>query len=88
MDVEGFDALYYFENFEAKTSDIYEEKRYWIKVVKSRVMEHLESVEEARYMVEQSTKEIDLEKLGAEINAATEQDHSECLNEGISEHPE
>ena len=51
-------------------------------------MEHLESVEEARYMVEQSTKEIDLHDIGCEISATHEQDQHDCLIEGVTEHPD
>ena len=51
-------------------------------------MEHLESVEEARYMVEESSKEIDFESIGADLNAATEQDQADCINEGSSQHPD
>ena len=44
------------KDYEMNTSNIYEEKSSWIHIVKSMVMEHLESVEEARYMIDQSTK--------------------------------
>ena len=49
-------------------------------------MEHLESVEEARHMVEASTKKVDFERIGAEFNAATEQDQADCFDEGKSQH--
>ena len=52
------------DNYENNTAEIYKQKESWIRSVKSKVMEHLESVEEARYMVEQSTKEVDLEGIG------------------------
>ena len=51
-------------------------------------MEHLESVEEARLMVEASTKEVDFEAIGAELNAEKEQDQADCLDEGQSHHPD
>ena len=51
-------------------------------------MEHLESVEEARYMVEQSMMELDLESVGIQMDAAHEQDQADCQLEGVSEHPE
>ena len=76
------------EDYETKTAEIYEKKRIWIQTVKSKVMEHLESVEEARYMVEQSTKEIDLENVGIELNATHMQDQDDCLYEGLQEHPD
>ena len=66
-----------FEDYENRTAEIYEEKRNWIKSVKSTVMEHLESVEEARYMVEQSTKEVELDNIGNQLNAAYEQDQED-----------
>ena len=50
-------------------------------------MEHLESVEEARLMVEQSNKDQNLELIGTEINATHEQEKDDCAEEGISEHP-
>ena len=62
------------EDYETRSSELYEEKRNWITKVKSIVMEHLENVEEARYMVEQSTKEVNLDEIGYDINAAHEQE--------------
>ena len=41
------------EDYEARSSELYKKKENWIRLVKSQVMEHLENVEEARYMVEQ-----------------------------------
>ena len=52
-------------SFESKTAEIYKDKVDWIKAVKSKVMTQLDSVEEARYMVEQSTKEVDLDAIGS-----------------------
>jgi hypothetical protein len=51
-------------------------------------MEHLESVEEARYMVEQANKEMDLGEIGIQLDAALEQDQAECHQEGVTEHPD
>ena len=48
------------DDYENNTAEIYRQKESWIRKVKSKVMEHLESVEEARLMVEQSTKELDI----------------------------
>ena len=76
------------DDYENKTAEIYKEKESWIRSVKSKVMEHLESVEEARYMVEQSTKEVDLEGFGIQMDAALEQDQAECNLEGMTEHPD
>ena len=67
---------------------MYKEKESWIRTVKSKVMEHLESVEEARYMVEEANKELALEKIGVQIDAAHEQDQAECQEEGVIEHPD
>ena len=51
-------------------------------------MEHLESVEEARYMVEQANKEIDIDQIGIQMDAAFEQDQVDCYHEGSIPHPE
>ena len=39
-------------------------------------------------MVEASTKEVDFETIGAELNAEKEQDQADCLDEGKSHHPD
>ena len=39
-------------------------------------------------MVEASTKEVDFEAIGAELNAEKEQDQADCLDEGQSHHPD
>ena len=51
-------------------------------------MEHLESVEEARWMVEQSTKKVNLDEIGHEVNATHEQEQLDSLYEGVVEHPD
>ena len=51
-------------------------------------MEHLESVEEARYMVEQANKEIDMDQIGIQMDAAFEQDQVDCYHEGSIPHPD
>ena len=76
------------ENYEKNTAEVYMQKENWIKCVKAKVMEHLESVEEARYMVEQSTKEVDLDAIGFSMDAAVEQDNADCQMEGVSDHPD
>ena len=63
-------------------------KRIWIRIVKSKVMEHLESVEEARYMVDQATKEMDIGEIGILMDSALEQDQANFQQEGASEHPD
>ena len=76
------------DEFERSTAELYFEKKDWIRSVILVVMEHLESVEEAQYMVEQSTKEIDLHDIGCEISATHEQDQHDCLIKEVIEHPE
>ena len=76
------------ESYEARTAEIYDEKQNWIQIVKNKVMEHLESAEEARYMVEQSSKVVELKDIGVEINSAHEQDQADCIIDGIIEHPD
>ena len=76
------------EDYENNTAINYEKKEKWIRSVKSVVMEHLENVEEARYMVEQSNKKVDMDVIGAELNPTYEQDQVECLEEGQSQHPD
>ena len=76
------------EDYENNTAVNYEKKEKWIRSVKSVVMEHLENVEEARYMVEQSNKKVDMDVIGAELNPTYEQDQVECLEEGQSQHPD
>ena len=51
-------------------------------------MEHLESVEEARYYVEEATKELNLEEIGTTCDAAKEQVNAECLEEVEELHPD
>ena len=65
------------DDYENNTAEVYKKKESWIKKVKSKVMEHLESVEEARYMVEQAEKEIDTEHIGIQMDSAYEQDQDE-----------
>ena len=76
------------DDYENNTAEMYRKKESWIKSVKSKVMEHLESVEEARYMMEQSTKEIDMTDIGIQLDAAHEQDQADCQLEGVAEHPD
>ena len=76
------------DEYENNTAKVYEEKESWIRCVKSKVMEHLESVEEARYMVEQANMELDTEETGAQMDAAYEQDQDECKEEGEYPHPD
>ena len=50
--------------------------------VSSIVMEHLESVQEARYMVEQLETSADLAEIGITLDPAGEQDDAEASEEG------
>ena len=76
------------DEYENNTAEMYKQKESWIISVKSKVMEHLESVEEARYMVEQANKEVDLEGIGILMDAALEQDQADCQEEGVTLHPD
>ena len=75
-------------DYEEDTAKRYLEKEKYIAKVKSKVMEHLESVEEARYMVEQSKKELDLEEIGMQMDANLEQENADCQEEGMIGHPD
>ena len=76
------------DEYENNTAEVYKQKESWIRSVKSKVMEHLESVEEARYMVEEANKELNLDHVGIQMDAALEQDRADCQQEGVIEHPE
>ena len=51
-------------------------------------MEHLESVEEARYYVEEVSKKLNLEDIGISLDAAKEQQNAECQEELEEIHPD
>ena len=70
------------DEYENNTAEIYKQKESWIRSVKSKVMEHLESIEEARYMVEQANKELDLDDIGIQMDSKLEQDNDDCFQEG------
>ena len=60
-----------------------------IGIVKRQVMEHLQSVEEARYYVEQMKKEVrtDIEEKAAlRMDPNGIQDDDDCEEEGMEEH--
>ena len=75
-------------DYEENAEEYYEEMASYIKSVKSVVMEHLEDVEEARYMVEQSKKELDLEEIGISMDVNLEQENDDCQDEGRIDHPD
>ena len=55
---------------------------------KSRVMEHLEGVKEARYYVEQVKKALDLSEIAQTLDPTLEQENADCDVEATVEHPE
>ena len=75
------------DGYENNTAEIYKQKENWIRKVKSKVMEHLESVEEARYMIEESMKE-KIEEVGIHMDAAHEQEQADCQQEELTMHPD
>ena len=76
------------DEYESNTAEVYKQKESWIWSVKSKVMEHLESVEDTRHMVEWANKELNLDQIGIQIDAANEQDQADCQQEEHTEHPE
>ena len=66
-----------------ETFNMYKEKEVSIRKVKSQVMEHLESVEEARIFVRMQEEKLNLEDTALAMDAENEQDNAE--NEGIEE---
>ena len=61
-----------------------------VDIVKSQVMEYLESVEEARLMMAEAEKEMDqfLADIGGALDPQGQQDNDECEDEGQREHPD
>ena len=51
------------DDYENNCAEIYMQKENYIKIVISKVMEHLESIEEARWIMEEAKKELDIEKV-------------------------
>ena len=68
--------------------EIYLQNQEKIQKIKSKVMEHLESVEEARHYVDEVTKKIDLKETGISLDAAAEQENAECEEELEQQHPD
>ena len=66
--------------------DGYAELEKWIDTVKSQVMEHLESNEEARYMVDEANNKI--KEMGEILDPEGEQEIEECRNENLFMHPD
>lgn len=61
-----------------------------IRSIKKKVMEHLENVEEARYFVEEAVKKLNLEDVGANLDAAKEQADADDEYDNLirEEHPD
>ena len=76
------------DEYENNTITAYEQKKHLIGMVKSKVMEHLESVEEARWMEEEARKEYDLEEIGIHLDSNFEQSQMDCCQEGQIMHPD
>ena len=57
-----------------------------VSKVKSQLMPHLESVEEARFMVEESLNKE--KETGEDLDAINEQEKDECADIGVEEHPD
>ena len=56
-----------------------------VDIVKNQVMEFLESVEEARYLVDLAKNNMDLEETGLKLDPQKEQDNADCSEEEIDE---
>ena len=72
---------------EAKFKESSDGKKRNIQIVEEQVMEHLESVEEARYFVDELHKN-KIEEVADELDAENVQDDMECLEEEINDHPD
>ena len=68
--------------------DLYKKNEERIRKIKGKVMEHLESVEEARYFVEEASKKLNLEDIGVTLDAEKEKINAECQEELDEIHPE
>ena len=80
------------EEFRPDDSDfiekLYMANKERIRKVKSKIMEHLESVEEARHYVQEVKKNLDLTNIGISLDAAAEQENAECQEEIEEIHPD
>ena len=68
--------------------DLYMKNLERIKSIKSKVMEHLHDVEEARHYVEEANAKLDLTNIKVTLDAAAEQENAECQEELEELHPE
>ena len=76
------------DDYESNTAEIYIQKENYIRTVKSKVMEHLEGIEEARWMMEEAKKELDMERVGIHLDPEHEQNQNDCHQEGAKLHPD
>ena len=60
---------------------LYLENKERIRKVKNKIMEHLESVEEARHYVEEVKSKLDLTNIGISLDATAEHENAECQEE-------
>ena len=68
--------------------NMYKRNMQRIQKVKSKVMEHLHDVEEARHYVEEANKKLDLTKIRMTLDAAKEQENADCEEEEEELHPD
>ena len=71
--------------------NLYAENYDRIQKIKSKVMEHLHDVEEARHYVEeakQAQQKLDLSTVAINLDAAAEQENAECQEEMKEVHPD
>ena len=73
-------------NENIKHMQTFREHKENIKSVKSKVMEWMEDVEEARYFVEEVMKnEVDIDEIGEKMDPQMHQDDIECDLDGLEE---
>ena len=58
-----------------------------VDIVKRQVMEHLQDVTEARFFAEEALREVDLENVECNLNAAQMQENADIEEECNEEHP-
>ena len=76
-----------FDDVQAMYEETFEGDRK-VDIVKSKVMEFLESVTEARYYAEEAKKELELEGIAEDVDAQGHQDNEDCQEEDLEIHPE
>ena len=80
------------EEFQPNNPDFVEElyKTNYERIhkIKQKVMEHLHDVEEPRHYVQEANKKLDLTEIAVALDAAAEQENSECRAEDEELHPD